>query len=84
MNEWDIAKQIIHIEAVKTDAIIQHKLNELGWQYIPEGYVLVPTVPDKVLLYRIREILEDYNWRLSADNMRQLYSAVVKAAQEQE
>ena len=31
MNEWDITKVIIDIEAAKTDAIIKQRLIEMGW-----------------------------------------------------
>ena len=36
MNHWDIAKQIIDIEAADSDARIRQRLIELGWTPPPE------------------------------------------------
>ena len=35
-QSWDTAKQIIDIEAANTDAILRHRLIELGWTPPPE------------------------------------------------
>lgn len=79
MNEWDITQQLLDIEAAKTDVILQRRLNELGWQHVPEGYVLVPVEPTEKM------IEAGFNAHLNSGWIRsyEIYEAMIKAAQEE-
>lgn len=77
--EWDITKRILDIEAAKEDAVIARRLKELGWQYVPEGYVLVPVEPTFAMVdFAVNKTA------VGAFVVETIYESMIQAAQEQE
>lgn len=54
MGTWDITQQLLEIEAVKTDAILQTRLRELGWMKKPVIDWVATDAPDPRDAYTTR------------------------------
>lgn len=77
--EWDITKRILDIEAAKEDAVIARRLKELGWQYVPEGYVLVPVEPTEKMVEAGIMFHSQFD-----SSVPRVYKAMIQETQEQE
>ena len=54
MKRWDIAKQILDLDAANTDVLIQSRLKEIGWIKNPVIDYIATDSPDPRDAYTVR------------------------------